>query len=226
MLPVNLAILDRAGTIVSVNATWKSFGRSNGLKTPRSGLGQNYLSFCKTGPKEVRQFARRLESVLSRAIDLTTFVYECDSASKKRLFVGLAVQLAPDPDAGVALLHVSISPLLETLRAGVEQLGPATRLVERTAIQALSDNLTTLLQPDARTRNRQRPAPDFGLTPRQLDVLRLLGEGRNNKEIASALVRSPNTIKIHVAEIMKRLNVRSRTEAALIYSRSLRDTGR
>ena len=52
----------------------------------------------------------------------------------------------------------------------------------------------------------------------QLQVLRLLGEGKSNREIAEALCRSPNTVKLHVSAILHRLNLRSRTQAALIAS--------
>jgi len=53
------------------------------------------------------------------------------------------------------------------------------------------------------------------LTPRQYDVLRLLGKGQANKEIARALDISEGTVKIHLAAIFRLLDVRNRTEAVL-----------
>ena len=53
------------------------------------------------------------------------------------------------------------------------------------------------------------------LTPRQRDVLRLLGKGQANKEIARALDISEGTVKIHLAAIFRLLDVRNRTEAVL-----------
>ncbi len=53
------------------------------------------------------------------------------------------------------------------------------------------------------------------LTPRQCDVLRLLGKGQANKEIARALDISEGTVKIHLAAIFRLLAVRNRTEAVL-----------
>ena len=53
------------------------------------------------------------------------------------------------------------------------------------------------------------------LTPRQCDVLRLLGKGQANKEIARALDISEGTVKIHLAAIFRLLEVRNRTEAVL-----------
>jgi len=53
------------------------------------------------------------------------------------------------------------------------------------------------------------------LSPREAEVLSLVGEGLTNKEIGSRLFISEDTAKLHVYRIMKKLGVRSRTEAAL-----------
>jgi DNA-binding NarL/FixJ family response regulator len=58
-----------------------------------------------------------------------------------------------------------------------------------------------------------------GLSKRQVDVLRLLGKGMTNREIAEALFRSPHTIKLHVSAILERLHLKSRTQAALLASK-------
>ena len=52
------------------------------------------------------------------------------------------------------------------------------------------------------------------LTAREVEVLRLLGAGASNKEIADELVISLYTVKRHVANILRKLGVRSRTRAA------------
>lgn len=56
----------------------------------------------------------------------------------------------------------------------------------------------------------------FGLTPRQKDVLALLAEGLSNREISQALHIAEPTTKIHVSALMRVLNVRNRTEAAIL----------
>ena len=59
------------------------------------------------------------------------------------------------------------------------------------------------------------------LSKRQLQVLALVAEGKTNAEIAKALSRSPSTIKIHVSAILDQLNVKSRTQAAFVFSKLL-----
>lgn len=53
------------------------------------------------------------------------------------------------------------------------------------------------------------------LTPRQLDVLKLLAEGHPNKVIANQLSMAENTVRVHVSAILRLLDVSNRTEAGL-----------
>ena len=64
-----------------------------------------------------------------------------------------------------------------------------------------------------------KPAVPLGfddLTPRELEVLALIGQGASNREIAQALFLSEGTVKNHVTNILSRLNLRDRTQAALL----------
>jgi DNA-binding CsgD family transcriptional regulator len=54
-----------------------------------------------------------------------------------------------------------------------------------------------------------------GLTSRELEVLRLLGEGRSNREIGEALFISAKTASVHVTHILQKLNVTTRVQAAV-----------
>ena len=58
------------------------------------------------------------------------------------------------------------------------------------------------------------PKSGVSLTSRQIDVLRLLCEGRSNKEIGRMLGVSQKTVKVHVTAIFRALNVVNRTQAA------------
>ena len=57
------------------------------------------------------------------------------------------------------------------------------------------------------------PREGAALTPRELDVLRLVALGLGNKEIAAELDLSAHTVKYHLASVLAKLGVRSRTEA-------------
>lgn len=62
------------------------------------------------------------------------------------------------------------------------------------------------------------------LTPKELQVLRLVGAGHSNKEIAYRCGTQEKTIKHHMTHILKKLNVRNRTEAALLLRSSETNT--
>lgn len=75
------------------------------------------------------------------------------------------------------------------------------------AVMAGETFMTDLCSPRGK-----RPAPPL-LTDRQLQVLKLMSEGRSNKEIAFELDVTAETVKSHVTEILRRLEVRDRTSA-------------
>ena len=65
------------------------------------------------------------------------------------------------------------------------------------------------------------PASWAQLTPREKEVLRLIAMGANNREIALQLYISEGTVKNHVTNILNRLSLRDRTQAAIFANRFL-----
>ena len=64
-----------------------------------------------------------------------------------------------------------------------------------------------------------RADPVFNLTERQLEVLRLIVEGKSNKEIARSLHLAQATVKVHLTAIFRALEVENRTQAAIAAER-------
>lgn len=85
------------------------------------------------------------------------------------------------------------------------------------AIRAAAAGKVQLSPKAAERLMREVRAPESPevLTEREVDVLRLLARGRSNKEIASALHITEKTVKTHVSNILAKLGVPSRTQAAL-----------
>lgn len=102
--------------------------------------------------------------------------------------------------------RVMLSALKLVLSGGV-YLPPA--LLDQSGDSELSDNVGT--------RSIQENAASF-LTPRQREVLTLLGQGKSNKEIARVLQLAEGTVKLHVTAILKALNVNNRTRAVVAAS--------
>lgn len=85
------------------------------------------------------------------------------------------------------------------------------------AIKAASEGQVQLSPQAAARLMREVRAPESpeALTERETEVLRLLAQGHSNKEVAHLLTIGEKTVKTHVSSILAKLNVSSRTQAAL-----------
>ena len=123
------------------------------------------------------------------------------------------VVLADEPDLAWAT---------EALRAGARAVLPrdadpaeivAAVRAAAAGLVALHPDVLDSLLPAAR---RVRQGPAAQLTPREVEVLRMLAEGLGNKEIAARLDISEHTVKFHVTSIFTKLGASSRTEAVTL----------
>lgn len=96
--------------------------------------------------------------------------------------------------------------------AAAEEVAAAVRAAHHGELQ-LDPAVARRVMSSLRTPQPEDQAPD--LTSRELEVLRLVGAGRANKEIAAELVISERTARTHVSNILRKLGLSSRTQAAL-----------
>lgn len=121
-----------------------------------------------------------------------------------------------DPERARAILRAGARGFLPTSHSLKVLLGALERV--RTGGTYVPLALTEEA-PVAPSERAQR-APWRELTPRQRDVLELIAEGKPNKLIADALRMSESTVKAHVKQIIRRLDVANRTQAALLATRT------
>jgi len=138
--------------------------------------------------------------------------------------------------SGIALLHAERPevPILVVSSAEgaaaaeeVRAFGATGFLRKDSDLAAIEEAIARALQAPARTAPAAVPQGDdairetvAGLTPTQLKVLLAVLDGQLNKQIAHSLGMSEATVKAHMTAIMRKLDVRNRTQAALV-ARSL-----
>ena len=79
----------------------------------------------------------------------------------------------------------------------------------------IDDSLTKLMANTIRDNRRWTPVNHSILSERELEILKLIAKGMSNKLIARELGITEGTVKVHVKNILRKLNLRSRLEAAL-----------
>ncbi|MFF5606029.1 response regulator [Streptomyces cellulosae] len=155
-----------------------------------------------------------------------------DGIEATRLLAGSEVQ---DPVKVLVVTTFNLDEYVyEALRAGASGFllkdAPPDRLLH--GIRTVASG-AALLDPEVtrqlvgRYASRIRPSEDGGdrqipLTPRELEVLRLIADGLSNSEIAAALVISQETVKTFVSRILSKLHLRDRVQAVVYaYRRGL-----
>jgi NarL family two-component system response regulator LiaR len=113
---------------------------------------------------------------------------------------------------GYLLKDVSPDDLLRAIRAaqqGEAQLHPE---ITKKLMSQVVAKATQPVPPQRQTEEFDHLAE---LTERELEVLRLIAQGLNNREIARQLIISEKTVKTHVSNILSKLNLADRTQAAI-----------
>jgi DNA-binding NarL/FixJ family response regulator len=142
--------------------------------------------------KEIRSLFSDVKVLVLTTFDDDEYV----TAALQNGAMGYLLKDTPSEELAVAIRAV---------KKGYTQLGPG--IGAKLMTQFSSTSLTNA--------NQTPPASLAELTPREKDVLRLIASGANNREIAQQLYISEGTVKNHVTNILNRLNLRDRTQAAI-----------
>ncbi len=112
--------------------------------------------------------------------------------------------------SGYLLKDLPLDEVAETVRA----VHDGQSLINPSMAGKLLIEFATLAKRDAEERVQQVPAPR--LTEREMQVLKLVARGMNNRDIAKELFISENTVKNHVRNILEKLQIHSRMEAVMV----------
>lgn len=146
------------------------------------------------GVAATREIQKRFAK--TKILVLTTFDDdEYVSAALQNGAMGYLLKDTPSEELAVAIRAVY---------KGYTQLGPG-----------IVKKLLTQFSHVALTQSPPVPSSLAELTPREKEVLRLIATGASNREIAQQLYISEGTVKNHVTNILNRLNLRDRTQAAI-----------
>jgi DNA-binding NarL/FixJ family response regulator len=141
---------------------------------------------------------RLLESGSSaRVIILTTF--DLDEYVFEALRAGASGFLLKDVQPG------QLAEALRVVASGEALLAPSVT-------RRLLDRFAATLEAS----ERKPPLELDSLTPRELEILRLIAGGRSNAEIAAELVVSETTVKTHVSSVLRKLRLRDRVQAVVL----------
>jgi two-component system, NarL family, nitrate/nitrite response regulator NarL len=150
-----------------------------------------------------------------------TRVTQGDGAEAVRVLAAAAPQVklvalaVPEVERDVLAVAEAGASAYVTPDASMEDLASAVESVERGEVLCSPGMAAGLFRRVAALARERRLDPiDEKLTARELDVLRLIEEGRSNKEIATALSIELPTVKNHVHRILEKLHVHRRSEAA------------
>ncbi|HEY1659708.1 MAG TPA: response regulator transcription factor [Candidatus Sulfotelmatobacter sp.] len=156
------------------------------------------------------------EEAVRLAQELTPQVVVMDCALPKVNGLDATRQiLEHSPDTSILMLsmHSENTWVKQAIEAGAKgyilknamnlELGPAVRRVAAGG---------TIFDPQVEHHSTLKGERDSGLTPRELEVLQMIVNGKSNKEIASELDLSANTIAVHRANIMNALGIHKTAE--------------
>jgi hypothetical protein len=135
---VNEAVLDADGRIATVNASWREFGKANGLRMKSSGVGRYYLDFCAGEP--AREVRPKLERLLRSDPRPFLHTYDCHSPATLRWFCMIGLPMIGHTEQTCVLKHMDITRFV--LKAENEAMTPIESAIDSEASMALPQNIS------------------------------------------------------------------------------------
>ena len=119
--------------------------------------------------------------------------------------------------AGYVLKEASKHELLEAIRKVLSGESPLNQMLAMRLLRSLADEVNRMTEQPVPgpAKKRQEEAQPEALSPRELDVLRLIAQGQTNRQISQNLSVAVTTVKNHVQHIISKLDVSDRTQAAV-----------
>lgn len=129
-----IAILDRSGTILTVNAAWRQFAQENGGCGPDNGIGMNYLAICQVASGSSQAAAQAvgagIRAIIAGEQESFAYEYACHGPESQRWFIARGTRFGGNGPAAVVLAHEEVTA---RRLAAAEIQGLNTRLATQLA---------------------------------------------------------------------------------------------
>lgn len=179
-LSAHVAIVDEAGTILAVNAAWRTFARRNGLRMPDDGIGADYMAISRqaaaAGDPVAIEALTGIERVLAGRESAFRLTYPCHGPSERNWFLLNATCFRQDGRMFVVLAHENI-----TEQQLAEEATRDRELRFKALLEALPDPLLIIDRAGTIVQVNEQAERSFGYTRDELvghPVERLIPERR------------------------------------------------
>lgn len=123
-----------------------------------------------------------------------------------------------DDEYIVKALHMGAKGYI--LKQNFESIVPALLAVHN-GQTVFGDEITEKLPDLMNTSSKEPDFKDYDITDKEMEIIRLVADGLNNKEIAEKLFLSEGTVRNYLSTILEKLGVRDRTQLAIVYYKGL-----
>ncbi|MBS0250685.1 MAG: helix-turn-helix transcriptional regulator [Proteobacteria bacterium] len=202
-LPTYAVLVSAAGEIIDVRA------HHRGVKPLDPSLtGRAYAQECASC------YRPAIRELLNRERQLLSAVMPPPTLGIQAWFAVVGVPLSASKQSGALFVHTDISAWVAN--AGVPKAQPA-KLSMDLLQKAMATTFVGLDSEESKSRRSKVHYDGIeSLTARQREVLKLIGLGKSNVEIAQDLSCSLNTVKRHVTAVLQKLKLPNRTRAAML----------